>query len=186
MGDQPLPTEVIEEAVRLSRLAHRAASDATDRTEEADQYRRHRDELLADYGYTARIRTDDEDPIVVMYPDEWLSEGTIDTDAIDDTDAAVERSLTGGGEQDYDTAVTQNQAVVEQVADEHGDPHTANAAAFAAFMNNHRARPIATATAADIDEFLTDYYPRNSWPTDAQRHTIVRSLRYALVAASTD
>lgn len=185
MPDSPPPTDVIEEAVRLSRLAHRATTGATDRETEAAEYRRHRDALLTDHGYTARIRNDDH-PTLVIYPQDWLSDGTIDPASIEDTDAAIERPLDGADEPDYETAAAQNQATVDEVAADHGPVHAANAAAFAAFMNNHRARPIATATGADIEEFLTEYYPRNTWPTTKQRATIVRSLRYTIAAATDD
>lgn len=184
MADRPLPEDVIAEAVRLTRLAHRATEASTDRHDEATQYRHRRDALLADHDYTARLRTEDGDPTVVLYPDDWVTDGTVDLTAIEDTDTAIERPLRGGGPQDYDTAATRNQAVVETVATQHDAVHAANAAAFAAFMNNHRAQPIATATGDDIQEFLTEYYPRNVWPTAEQAATVCRSLRIALATAT--
>lgn len=183
MTESPLPSAVIEEAVRLTRLANRAATGDQSRSEEAEKYRTKRDTLLTTHDYTARVR-DDPDPVVVLYPSAWVTNGTVDLDAIEDTDNAIERPLTGGEAIDYDTAATHNQAIVETVADTYDETHAANAAAFATFMNNHRTRPIETATATDITEFREEYYPRNTWPTATQQDCIHRSLRYTLEIAT--
>lgn len=179
MPDPSLPTDVIEEATRLTRLANRT----DDRSEEHRHYTNRRAELLDPYEYTTHIREDPE-PTIVFHPTDWVTDGTVDTDAIDDTDNAIERPLTGGEPQEYDTVAPHNQSIVDAVTDTHGDPHASNAAAFATFMNNHRSRRIETATATDITEFLDEYYPRNTWPTDEQRATICRSLRYTLATAA--
>ncbi|MFB6103488.1 MAG: rnhA operon protein [Halobacteriaceae archaeon] len=177
MPEEELPTTVVDDAVRLTRWAHRVDG------EEAAQYRDRRDTLLAEYGYTAHVRTDDDPPTVVLHPRDWLVDGTVRRDRIEDTDNAIERALTGGAIEDYDAATAANEAIVARVADAHAPVHADTAAAFATFMENHRARPLDTATAADIQEFLEEYFPRNSWPTDEQRRLVCRSLRYTLEIA---
>lgn len=182
MPDTPIPSQVIQEATRLSRLAYRADTSDHDRSDERTHYTNRRTDLLEQYDYTAHIR-DDADPTVVFYPTDWVTDGNVDLDNIQDTGNAIERPLTGGDGDDYDAVAPHNQSLVDTIADAYGEPHASNAAAFATFMNNHRSRRIETATAADITEFLEEYYPRNTWPTDDQRHCICRSLRYTLNTA---
>jgi len=177
MGEDQLPTPVIEDALRLTRWAHRVDG------EEAAQYRDRRDRLLDAHGYTARVRGDDDPPTVVLHPADWLVDGTVQLDRIEDTDDAIERPLTGGGTADYDAAAAANEAIVATVAATAAPVHADTAAAFATFMENHRARRLDTATADDIREFLEEYFPRNAWPTDDQERVVCRSLRYTLEAA---
>jgi len=167
-----LPREVVDAAERLTRLARRAVDDA-----EAAAYERDRDERLDEYGYTARVR--DADDTLVLHPAEWLEDGTVRMDRIADTDRAVEVPLSGSGDaEDWDAVETHNAAVVERVAERAGEVHAANARAFADFMGNHYARRVETATVDELREFLTEYYPRNAWPSDEQRDTIEKSLEH--------
>ncbi len=164
-----LPEEVADEAERLTRLM-RAAADDNERT----AYRERRRELLADHGFTARVR--DTDDTLVCHPDEWVVEGEVRPERIEDTGRAVERSLSGAGDpDDWESVAAHNDRVVEAVA-AHGETHGANARAFADFMSNHYARRVESATEREIEEFHTEYFVRNAWPTDEQRETIERSL----------
>ncbi|UIP00230.1 rnhA operon protein [Halobaculum sp. CBA1158] len=175
--EEELPRSAVEAAERLTRLAREAVDDA-----EADAYREDRDRRVGEHGFTPRVR--DEDDTLVLYPEEWVEDGTVQIDRIEDTDRAVEVSLSGAGDPDDWTAIEEhNAAIVERVAEEHGDPHRANARAFADFMGNHYARPVESASADEVQEFLEEYYPRNTWPSEKQRDTVRASVRYVFEAA---
>jgi len=168
-----LPPGVAEEAERLTRLAREAVDDA-----EAAAHRDRRDDLLADHGYVARVRSDDAGDTLVAYPAEWVDDdGHVRVDRIEDVDRGVERPLSGPGDADeWDSVEAHNRAVADRVEREHGPVHGANAHAFADFMGNHYAKPVERATPDEREEFLSDYFPRNAWPTDAQRAAVERSL----------
>jgi len=175
-----LPTDVIEEAERLTRLAREASADS-----EQTAYRDRRDELLADESFEARIRSEDSRDVLVLHPTEWLDDGTIRPDRIEDTDRAVEIPLTGPGDpDDWETVHSHNADVVARVREQYGDLHGDNARALADFMENHYARPIESASAAELHEFRTEYYRRNVWPTEEQRTLVDRSI--AIVFEMTD
>jgi hypothetical protein len=175
-----LPRDLQQEAERLTRLARRAVDD-----EEAAAYERDRDERLAAHGYTARVREADE--TLVLHPAEWLEGDTARIERIEDTDRAVEIPLSGGGDaEEWGAVEAHNADVVERVRERAGEPHAANARAFADFMGNHYARRVETATAAELREFLTEYFPRNAWPSDEQRDAVERSLEHVYAATETE
>jgi hypothetical protein len=175
-----LPAELREAAERLTRLARRATDDA-----EAAAYERDRDERLAEYGFTARVRETDD--TLVLHPAAWLDGGTVRTDRIADTDRAVEIPRSGAGDpEEWESVEAHNADVVDAVAAESGPVHAANARAFADFMGNHYARRVETATATEVREFLTEYYPRNAWPTDRQRDAVERSLERVFAVTKTE
>lgn len=169
------PDDVLEEAKRLTRQS-RAAVDP----QEARAYLDRRDDMLAEHGLVARVREEPDGAVLVCYPTEWVDEaGVVRTERITDTDAAIEIRLSGTGPQgDWETADARNRELVESVRNRWGDVHGDNVAAFADFMGNHYARPVDTATAAEIREFLEEYYPRNAWPTPDQAAVIEDSLRH--------
>lgn len=172
-----VPVAAVDEAERLTRLAREAESaEPTPEIEEAaDQYRERRDALAAEYGYTARIR--EEDDALVLYPDEWMEEGTVQLDRVEDTDRAVEVSLSGPGDADrYREVAAYNEAVAEEVAEREADVHARTAETFAAFMSNHYVRPVDDATPAMRAEFREEYLVRNGWPTDEQLAVADESL----------
>ena len=174
-----LPEDAVREAERLTRLARDAAG------EEAAVYESRRDELLADRGFTARIR--EHDDTLVLHPTEWLEEGVVRVDRIDDTDRAVEVSLSGPGEESaWDEVEVHNAALVDAVERDHGPVHAANARAFADFMGNHYARRMETATEDELREFLTEYFPRNAWPSAEQREAVETSLALVFEAADAE
>jgi len=175
--NEELPKQTVDAAERLTRLAREAVDES-----EAEAYREDRAERLADHGFTARVREDDD--TLVCHPDEWIEGGTVQIDRIDDTDRAVEVSLSGAGDPDDWSEVEEHNAeLVERIAEEHDEVHAANARAFADFMGNHYARPMDAADADEVQEFLDEYFPRNTWPSEEQRDAVQASLRYVFDAA---
>lgn len=174
-----LPSEVITAAERLTKLARRSSDP-----NEAAAYRRDRDQQLAEYGYVARIRSDDSKEVLVLYPDAWIEDGTVRFEAIDNTSRAVERVLEGTGEETtFEDVMAHNQRLVDAVEELAGPIHAANAAAFATFMANHYVRRMETASPAELREFRSEYYPRNVWPTAEQRAVLAESLVFVFEVA---
>ncbi len=177
-----LPDEAVDEAERLTRLARDAVDDA-----EGAAYLAERDELLAEYGYTARVREEKEGDVLVCHPSEWKEDGTIRTDRIDDVDRGVERRLSGAGDpDDWETVAERNDALVEAVAAGHGEAHVANARALADFAGNHYAKPVDELTRAELREFVEEYFPRNAWPSDRQRALVEDSIRLVFEKVDAD
>jgi hypothetical protein len=189
-----VPVDAVAEVERLTRLARNAAdrADATgamgerlDGPDEPTFYLEKRDALLAAHGYTSRLRESDD--TLVLYPEEWVEDGTVQFDRIDDTDRAVECSLSGpGNEDDWADVEAHNAALVASVEEEHGPEHAANARAFADFMGNHYAKEAERATGAEVREFLRDYFPRNAWPSEAETSLVEVSVRKMFEAAGVE
>lgn len=168
-----LPAEVIADAERLTRLARRTVEET-----EAAAYRADRDDRLAEHGFTARVRDEGTSEVLVCYPEEWVEEETIRTERIEDTDRALERRLSGPGEEsEFDRVEAHNRDVVSRIKERAGEVHAANARAFADFMGNHYVRRVETATAEELRRFLAEYFPRNAFPSDEQRGVVEESLR---------
>jgi len=179
MADDELPDETAERAERLTRLAREAVDDA-----EAEAYRAERADLLAEHGFTSRVREGDDGETLVLHPVEWTDGGAIRTDRIEDTSRAVEVSLTGPGDpDDWNAVADRNREVAARVREAHGEVHGDNAVAFADFMSNHYARPIESATHAEVNEFLAEYFPRNAWPSEKQQTVVGESVELAFEAA---
>lgn len=177
-----LPGDIVDEAEQLTRLA-RAATDHDERTAYEDR----RETLVADHGYAARVREESTREVLVLYPTEWLEDGIVRTDHIDDLDRAVERPLSGPGDpESWDAVDAHNRSVAAHVADFRGSVHGANAHAFADFMSNHYARPVESAGEREIAEFLTEYFPRNAWPSAEQKAEIETSIDLVFDAAATN
>jgi hypothetical protein len=169
------PESVVDEAERLTRLARDAVVD-----EEAAAYRDHREQLLTEHDYTARVREDDTRDVLVCHPTEWVGDGTIRPERIDDLDRGIERPLSGPGDAaEWAVVDEHNREVVADVRAAHGEDHAANVSALADFMGNHYAKPIENATREELEEFLEDYYTRNVWPTDEQRTVVKKSVYLA-------
>ena len=179
--DAPLPEAVIDRAEALTRRLRNAIDEG-----ERAAYRRERDALLGEHGYDARVRAGETGETLVLHPAAWIDDGTIRTDRIDDTGRAVERPLSGPGSgADWAEIDEHNREIVARVRERHGEVHGETAAAFADFMSNHYAKPIERATPGEREEFRTEYFPRNAWPTDAQRERVAESLRLTVEAAET-
>lgn len=174
-----LPAEVLEETERLTRLARKAAIEA-----ERDLYRDRREDILTPHDFTARVREETDGDVLVIHPAEWHDGEVIRTDRIEDTSRAIEIRLEGAGDpDDWETVDAENRALVEEIREEHGEVHAENATTFADFMGNHYARPMASATDAELQEFLEDYFVRNAWPSKAQRAVIEESIELVFETA---
>lgn len=176
-----LPEEVVDEIERLTRLARRAEDE-----NEVAAYEDRRETLLEDFEFTARVREEDE--TLVLYPSEWVEDGVVQIDRIDDVERGIERPLgtDAGDEGEFDAVESHNSAIVDAVADAHGPMHAANARAFADFMSNHYVRRIESASRKEIREFLDEYYLRNAWPSEDQSSVVDDSLELTFEAAGTD
>jgi hypothetical protein len=180
--DTDLPAETIEEAERLTRLAREAGA-----SEEREAHRERRAEVVAEYGYTARVREEDTGEVLVLHPAEWIEDGLVRTDRIEELDRAVERPLSGPGDpEEWDAIEAHNRSIVSRVAETAGPVHGANAEAFADFMGNHYARPVESANDPEIEEFLTEYFPRNAWPSAEQKEVVEESIDLLVDLASED
>ena len=170
-----VPDETIERAVRLTRWARRETAP------EADQHRARRDELLAAHGYVARVREDGTGRLVI-YPDAWVEEGTIRRDRIDDIDRAIERPLVARPD-DWEAVWAHNRELAELVESDHGSVHGENALALAEFASNHYATRIEQLPIEALEEFLTEYFPRNAWPSADQRAVVEKSVQLTFATA---
>jgi len=178
-GDDPLPREVTDRVERLTRLAREAVDDA-----EAAAYREDRAAILEEYDYSARIRDDEEADVLVLHPVEWMQDGTVQIDRVEDLDRGVEIPLSGTGDaDDWNDVESRNRALAETVDEEHEQPHGETAHALADFAGNHYAKPIVDLTAGELAEFREEYLPRNAWPTDEQLATLEESIRLTFAAA---
>jgi hypothetical protein len=174
-----LPDEVIDRAETLARRARNGVDPA-----EADAYREDIDDLLAGRDFDWRVREDDDGDVLVVHPAEWVEDGRIRVELIEDTDRAVEVPLDAPGDpDDWDAVEAHNREVARAVREEHGAVHGANADAFADFMSNHYARPVESAGARELQEFLSEYFPRNAWPTAGQKDAVKHSLALVFDAA---
>lgn len=182
MADE-LPEDVVAEAERLTRLARDAVDPAEREAYEAD-----RADLLAEHGFVARVR--ERDDTLVCHPDEWVENGTVRTERIEDTDRATEVSLSGPGDPDEWEAVEAHNAAlvgaVRETADADAEAHAANARAFADFVGNHYAKRVERATAEEVREFLEEYYPRNAWPSEREQSLVGESLTLLFAAAEAE
>lgn len=177
-----LPPDVVAEVERLTLLARRAAD-----TTEADAYRADRDERLAAFGFETRIREEDGRDVLVCYPAEWMDDGVVQLDRIEDRSRAVEIPFGGVGEEDEWAGVeADNREVVERVETRAGSVHAANARAFADFMGNHYVRRVESAGEPEVAEFLSEYFPRNAWPSDEQREAVEQSLQLVFEVTDRD
>jgi hypothetical protein len=177
--DAPLPEQVLDRAETLTRRA-RSAIDGN----EHDAYLEERAQLLSEHSYDARVREGDTGATLVLHPTEWLESGTVQLDRIEDTDRAVERPISGpGSDADWETVDSHNREIAARVRERHGEIHGETAAALADFMANHYAKPIEAATPAEREEFRTEYFPRNAWPSEPQRERVSESIRLTLEIA---
>jgi hypothetical protein len=169
--DEPIPQAVRERATRLTRHARTTDDEAA-----RGRYLTERESLLAEYGYTARVR--ETDATLVLHPVDWLEEGTVRPDRIQDTDAALEIPL-GGPDEDWAVVDRHNRRVVDRVAEEHGEPHAANVDALADYAGNHHEKRIEHLGEREVERFVSDYVVRNAWPTEEQLAVLEESVAIA-------
>ncbi|WP_303704119.1 rnhA operon protein [Haloquadratum walsbyi] len=170
-AEKSLPQSVIDEAERLTRLCVNATVDA-----EITVYRDQRQSLLDEYGYTARIR--DADDTLVLYPQSWLTDGIAQFNQIDDTNRAVEVSLSGPAvEADWEDVETTNKTIIDTIRQEHGEAHAKNIRAFADFMGNYYLKTVTEATKDERKEFINEYYTRNAWPSEQEEAIVSKSIK---------
>lgn len=180
-SDDGLPRDIVDEVERLTRL-ERSAVDET----EVEAYEDRRDDLLDEHDFTARIRDDDGDDVLVCHPAAWHDEenGVIRTERIDDIDRAVEIPLEGTANPDDWAAVDErNRDLVAAVREAHGDVHGDTAALLADFASNHYAKPMESLTSDELAEFGTDYVVRNAWPSAKQEGVIADSIELVFETA---
>lgn len=171
-GNDEVPETVVDEAERLTRRARQAVDD-----NEGQAYRDRRDSLLAEYGFRARVREEGRETLV-LYPAEWVVEGTVHPDRVEDVDRGIERPLEGPGEaEEWETIAEHNSDIAASIAAAHGEVHGENARALADFASNHYAKPLEKLSPGEREEFLTEYFPRNAFPTDDQKAVVEESVR---------
>lgn len=170
--DTELPESVVAEAERLTRRARAAAEDA-----ERRGALRARRRLLADHGFTARVREEESRDVLVLHPEAWVEDGTVRPDRIEDIDRGIERPLSGVGDDDWAAVENHNRELVAAVERVHGPVHGANAQALADFAGNHYKKRIEQLSGEELALFLEEYYRRNVWPTDDQRSAVEKSVR---------
>jgi hypothetical protein len=177
-SDGELPPEVVDEAERLTRRAR----EAVDEAERAGALRA-RGRLLADHGFTARVRSDENREVLVLHPAAWVEDGSIRPGRIEDIDRGVERPLSGPGDEDWKTVDAHNRELARAVEQAHGPVHGANAQALADFASNHYGKRIEELTGEELALFLEEYYRRNVWPTDDQEAVVEQSVRLTVERA---
>lgn len=181
-GDGELPEDVLDRAAGLTRRARNAVDEA-----EAAAYRRERDAVLGHHGYAARVREDGDRPVLACYPAEWVEDGTVRVDRVEDVSRGVERPLSGAGDaEDWSAVAERNRALAEAVATAHGEPHGETASALAAFASNHYAKGIERLTADELAEFREEFFPRNAWPSRAQRERLAESIDLVYATAGAE
>ena len=170
-----LPSEIIKRAETLTRQMRNAVDE-----NERSAYLRERRRVLSEYGFRARVREDETGDVLVCYPVEWVDDGTIQPDRVEDISRGVERQLSGVGDDSWETVNSHNQTIVAEIEHEHGPTHAANAAALAEFAGNHYKKRIGELSNAELEVFLTEYYPRNVWPTDDQKAVVEESVQLVI------
>ncbi len=178
-----MPAEFADDAVERVRELTRRIRAGDDRATSDDLHRR-RERLLAAMDAHLHVR-DDDPPVLVLYPDAWVDDGTVHPERIDDRSRAREVPLEPEpASAGWGAVMETNMAVAEAVTERHGPDHGANAVALAEYLSNHHCRLIDDATEAELQTFLREYYPRNVWPTPHQAAIVRTSVERARVVAA--
>ena len=137
-----------------------------------------RDRLLEHLPYRVYIRSDTDEPVLVLYPESWIHDGIVDPDRIDSIDEAIERPLSSTvTEDDWADIHRHNMSIAKEVADRFGPVHGANIQALASFLSNHYLTRIEDINSAQLREFRDEYFVRNAWPTVEQKVVLDRSIK---------
>lgn len=161
--------EWVEEVIRLTREA--LAGD--------EEARMERDEFVQRHGYRARYREDDR--VLVLYPDDWVEDGEVVLDEVEDVDRALEVDLER--EMEWRDAHRENEEVLREFEERFDDWQAYNARAFTEFLENHYSTSIHGATERLVEEFLGEYYPRNVWPPEEAEGCVEESVELLLETA---
>jgi hypothetical protein len=173
-----LPQSTFEAARAMTRVLRR------DTHPDTVAIRERRETLLARHGYTARVREDESGPVLVCYPEAWVEDGTFQPEELESTENAVEGRLSRAPHGDgWAGIASHNRELADRVAERFGEPHGETAAAFGTYMANHHESPVEGATATEIEDFRHEYFPRNAWPSAAQREAVATSLRHLFAVA---
>ncbi|XGI83882.1 rnhA operon protein [Halorutilales archaeon Cl-col2-1] len=162
----------VDEAVRLTKMSLTSPSPV---------YEDRLDELAAENGFVARLR---DDETLVLYPDDWVVDGEVDVERIEDTDRAHEIPLSEKGES-WEDVHSYNSDVIEELSEmeEVTETEVSNAEYFVEFLENHYILPVDEVSQKHVREFLEDYYPRNVWSSPNEEETVKKSVRKLLEAA---
>lgn len=161
--------EWVREAVRLTREALAGDEEAA----------REREELVRRHGFRARYREDDR--VLVLYPEDWLEDGEVVLDEVEEVERAMEVDLEG--EIEWSEARRKNEEVLGEFEDRFGDSHAFNARAFMEYLENHYSTSIHEASDRLVEEFLSEYYPRNVWPPEEAEDCVEESVELLLETA---
>lgn len=170
-----LDDDLLDQIVELTRRAEAASDEA------AATLTGRRNKLCERAGYHCRIREDPTGDVLVLFPDEWITDGVVDQSSIDDVDRAMEVPLSPTAtEEDWERIHQHNLEVAAAVEDRHGPVHGATALALTTYLSNHHLRRIEEATDWELEVFRSEYFPRNAWPSESQRSTLERSIELTL------
>ncbi len=159
----------------MTRLAREVVDDA-----EADAYRTERDEILAEYDYTARIRNDETGDVLVCHPVEWVDDGVIRPERVDDIDRGVEIRLSAPATRTSGQRSRWNRAVVDAVTvAQVRHTRTRSCSLIQGITTRNRSRRRRRRNSG-VSRRLC---PRNAWPTAEQRSVLDQSIRLTVEEA---
>lgn len=134
-----------------------------------------------------RVREHDTGPTLVLYPVVWDRDGRVDSNRIDDLTRALEVPLEGNTSAEaWDRVHEHNMAAAGAVEEGHGRVHGATARALATSLSNHHLPRIEDATEHELETVRKEYFPRNTWPSPAQRTQLDESIRVTRRRAAAD
>jgi hypothetical protein len=168
MSDDSLPETVVERVTQLTRWARRATEpDATEYRDVGNDYSQSVGTLRV-FGRGNRHAR--------ALPRGMGRGQHRPADRIDNLDRGVEQPLEGSSE-DWAVVNEHNRELAATIDTEHGPVHGANALALAEFAGNHYGSRIEHLSKTALTEFLTEYFPRNVWPSAEQKDVVEESIR---------
>lgn len=161
---------------RIWELTRRLDGAVDEQTKETIKQQRTR--LLESASLQARVRSDPDGEVLVLYPEDWIEDdGTVDPDRITDPDEAIELPLDPEQQEDDWAEIHEhNRRVASAVTSRYGPVHGETARALATYLSNHHLRRIEAASEEELETFREDYFIRNSWPDEEQVSLVDRSI----------
>lgn len=135
-----------------------------------------RDRLVRSHGHRARLRLDDM--VLVLYPEEWVEDGEVRFEEVEDVDRALEVELEP--EKEWGEAHSENKELLSEFGERVEDHHVYNARVFTEFLENHYSISVMDARQEHVNEFLEEFYPRNAWPSRQARVCVDESVEMFL------